>query len=150
MKALVQRVLRGRVSVDQEIIAEIGPGLVILLGVGERDTEDEASWLATKCANLRIFRDDDGKMNRSLLEAGGRAIVVSQFTLYGDVRKGRRPSFIHAAQPEQAEPLVESFVQLLEDEGVPTQTGSFGAEMLVEIDNDGPVTLLIEREPADI
>jgi D-tyrosyl-tRNA(Tyr) deacylase len=146
MKALVQRVRQGKVSIDGEAVAEIGPGMVILLGVGEQDAEAEARWLATKCANLRIFQDDEGKMNRSVLEAGGEAIVVSQFTLYGDVSKGRRPSFIHAAQPEQAEPLVERFAQLLEAEGVPTQSGSFGAEMLVEIDNDGPVTLLIERD----
>lgn len=147
MKALVQRVRRGRVSVDQQAMAEIDSGMLILLGVGEQDTEAEARWLAAKCANLRIFRDAEGKMNRSLLEAGGQAIVVSQFTLYGDVRKGRRPSFIHAAQPEHAEPLVRRFAELLEAEGVPTQTGSFGAEMLVEIENDGPVTLLLERDP---
>jgi D-tyrosyl-tRNA(Tyr) deacylase len=122
--------------------------MVILLGVGDQDSEDEASWLAGKCANLRIFEDDDGKMNRSLLDSGGKALVVSQFTLYGDVSKGRRPSFVHAAQPEIAEPLVEKFSEYMRLEGVETRTGSFGAMMLVEIENDGPVTLMIERNPA--
>ncbi|MFQ5944321.1 MAG: D-aminoacyl-tRNA deacylase [Anaerolineales bacterium] len=145
MKALVQRVRRGSVSVAGETLAAIGPGLVVLLGVGDQDSDEEASWLATKCANLRIFEDDDGKMNRSLLDSGGGALVVSQFTLYGDVSKGRRPSFVHAAHPDVAEPLVEKFAEHLRREGVETQTGSFGADMLVEIDNDGPVTLMIER-----
>jgi D-tyrosyl-tRNA(Tyr) deacylase len=128
-------------------VAEIGAGLIILLGVGEGDGEQEAQWVANKCANLRIFGDERGKMNRSVLDTGGEAIVVSQFTLYGDVSKGRRPSFIHAAQPEQAEPLVRSFAGVLNDLGVPTQLGVFGAHMLVEIDNDGPVTIIVEREP---
>jgi D-tyrosyl-tRNA(Tyr) deacylase len=119
--------------------------MVILLGVGDQDSEDEARWLAGKCANLRVFVDGDGKMNRSLLESGGEALVVSQFTLYGDVSKGRRPSFIHAAAPEIAAPLVESFVRYLRGEGIETSTGAFGADMLVEIENDGPVTLMIER-----
>ncbi len=146
MKALVQRVRRGRVSVDGEALAEIGPGMVILLGVGDQDSEDEARWLAGKCANLRIFEDDDGKMNHSLLDSGGKALVISQFTLYGDVSKGRRPSFVHAAAPEIAEPLVEKFTDHLREQGVESQTGSFGADMLVEIENDGPVTLMIERK----
>lgn len=147
MRALVQRVRRGSVSVAGETLAEIGAGMVILLGVGDQDSEDEASWLAAKCVNLRIFEDDQGKMNRSLLEAGGEALVISQFTLYGDVRKGRRPSFVHAADPEIAEPLVETFAEHMRRDGVSTQTGSFGAVMLVEIENDGPVTLMIDREP---
>lgn len=146
MRALVQRVRRGQVSVGGKPLAEIGPGLVILLGVGDGDSKEEARWLAGKCANLRIFEDDAGKMNRSLLDSGGKALVVSQFTLYGDVSKGRRPSFVHAADPEIAEPLVESFAQFLQAEGVETRTGAFGADMLVEIENDGPVTLMIERE----
>ncbi|MFQ5922279.1 MAG: D-aminoacyl-tRNA deacylase [Anaerolineales bacterium] len=145
MRALVQRVRRGRVSVDGGTLAEIGPGMVILLGVGDQDSEDEALWLAGKCANLRIFEDDEGKMNRSLLDSGGKALVVSQFTLYGDVSKGRRPSFVHAAAPEIAEPLVEEFAGYLRGEGIETRTGAFGADMLVEIENDGPVTLMIER-----
>ncbi len=147
MRALVQRVRKGSVSVDGTTLAHIGKGLIILLGVGEGDTETEARWLANKCAHLRVFADEQDKMNRSLLETQGEAIVVSQFTLYGDVQKGRRPSFVHAAPPELAEPLVERFAALLRQEGVPTQTGSFGAMMLVEIENDGPVTLMLEREP---
>jgi len=147
MRALVQRVRKGSVRVDGETLAQIGQGLVILLGVGEGDSEAEARWLASKCAHLRVFADEQGKMNRSLLETQGEAIVVSQFTLYGDVQKGRRPSFVHAAPPELAEPLVERFAAILQEEGVPTQTGSFGAMMLVEIENDGPVTLMLEREP---
>ena len=134
-------------SVDGQTLAQIGRGLVILLGVGQGDSDAEARWLAGKCAHLRVFADEQGKMNRSLLETQGEAIVVSQFTLYGDVRKGRRPSFVHAAAPELAEPLVERFVSMLREEGVPTQTGSFGAMMLVEIENDGPVTLMLEKEP---
>ncbi len=145
MRALLQRVSRGRVSVAGTTLAEIGAGLVILLGVGPLDGEEQARYLAEKIANLRIFEDEQGKMNRSLLEAGGQALVVSQFTLYADTRKGRRPSFIDAAPPEIARPLVERFAALLRDLGVPTQTGEFGAHMLVEIDNDGPVTILLER-----
>jgi D-tyrosyl-tRNA(Tyr) deacylase len=145
MRALLQRVRRGRVSVAGTTLAEIGAGLVILLGVAPQDGDEQARYLAEKIANLRIFEDEEGKMNRSLLEAGGQALVVSQFTLYADTRKGRRPSFIDAAPPEIARPLVERFAALLRDLGVPTQTGEFGAHMLVEIDNDGPVTLLLER-----
>ncbi len=145
MRAVLQRVKHSRVSVDGTTIAEIGVGLVILLGVGPQDGEEQARYLAEKIANLRIFEDDEGKMNRSLLEAGGGAILVSQFTLYADVRKGRRPSFTDAALPEIARPLVERFAALLKELGVPTQTGDFGAHMLVEIDNDGPVTILLER-----
>ena len=145
MRALLQRVNRGRVSVAGTTLAEIGAGLVILLGVGPHDGEEQARYLAEKIANLRIFEDDEGKMNRSLLEAGGQAILVSQFTLYADTRKGRRPSFTDAAPPEIARPLVERFAAMLRDLGVPTQTGEFGFHMLVEIDNDGPVTILLER-----
>jgi D-tyrosyl-tRNA(Tyr) deacylase len=146
MRAVVQRVRRGRVSVAGRQLAEIGPGLVILLGVGPADGEAQASYLAEKIANLRIFEDEQGKINRSLLEVGGAAIVVSQFTLYADTRKGRRPSFTEAALPEVARPLVERFAELLRAQGIPTQTGEFGAHMLVEIDNDGPVTIWMERE----
>jgi D-tyrosyl-tRNA(Tyr) deacylase len=132
--------------VDGQTIAEIGPGVVILVGVGPRDGEEQARYLAEKIANLRIFEDDQGKINRSLLEAGGSALVVSQFTLYADTRKGRRPSFTDAALPEIARPLVEKFASLLRSQGVPAQTGQFGAHMLVEIANDGPVTIWLERE----
>ncbi len=146
MRLVVQRVRRGRVSVDGRAVAEIGRGVVVLVGVGRADGEAEARWLAEKCAGLRIFEDDQGKTNLSLLDVGGEALVVSQFTLYADTRKGRRPSFIDAALPEQAEPLVRLFAQTLAAQGVPTQTGEFGAHMLVEIDNDGPLTILLERE----
>ncbi len=145
MRAVLQRVRRGRVSVENETIAEINQGLVILLGIGQEDTANEARWLAEKCASLRIFEDDDGKTNLSIQDIGGEAIVVSQFTLYADTRKGRRPSFIHAAAPDVAEPLVDKFAAHLHAQGVPTQTGVFGAHMLVEIENDGPVTILLER-----
>ena len=150
MRLIIQRVRRGRVSVDEKPVAEIGPGVVILLGVGQADAdsagaEERLRYLAEKVANLRIFEDEQARMNRSLLETGGAAIVVSQFTLFADTRKGRRPSFTDAASPDLARPLVDRFVQLLADQGVPTQTGEFGAHMLVEIDNDGPVTIWIER-----
>jgi D-tyrosyl-tRNA(Tyr) deacylase len=131
--------------VGGKTIAECGPGIVILLGVAHEDSEEQARWLVEKIATLRIFEDEGGKLNRSLLETGGSAIVVSQFTLYADTRKGRRPSFTDAALPEQARPLVERFAELLRQQGIPTQTGEFGAHMLVEIANDGPVTILLER-----
>jgi D-tyrosyl-tRNA(Tyr) deacylase len=148
MKAVLQRVRRGRVSVDDRTVAEIDRGLVILLGVGHGDTESEALWLAEKCAVLRVFEDTEGKTNLSILDVEGEAIVVSQFTLHADTRKGRRPSFIKAADPKVAEPLVTHFAEHLAAQGVPTQLGVFGAHMLVEIENDGPVTILLEREPA--
>ena len=145
MRSVVQRVRHGRVSIDGRTIAEIGQGLVILIGVGPGDGEGQARYLAEKIANLRIFEDENGKINRSVLEVGGGAIVVSQFTLYADTRKGRRPSFTDAALPEEASMLIERFSQILREQGVPTQTGQFGAHMLVEIANDGPVTIWIER-----
>lgn len=146
MRVVLQRVSHGRVSVDGKTIAEIGLGMVILVGVAPQDGEEQARYLAEKIANLRIFEDDQGKINRSLLEVGGAAIVVSQFTLYADTRKGRRPSFTDAALPEVARPLVERFADLLRAQGVPVQTGEFGAHMLVEIANDGPVTIWMERK----
>lgn len=145
MRALLQRVKYGKVSVDGKSIAEIEHGLVILLGVGHGDGEAQAAFLTEKIAGLRIFDDVAGKMNLSLLETGGAAIVVSQFTLYGDSRKGRRPSFTEAALPDTARPLVERFAQLLRERGVPTQQGEFGAHMQVEIHNDGPVTIWLEK-----
>lgn len=144
MRLVLQRVRSGRVLVDGYAIAEIGKGLVILLGIGPGDGEEQACLLAEKIANLRIFDDEQGKMNRSLLEVGGQAIVVSQFTLYANTRKGRRPSFTEAALPDVAHPLVERFAEMLGELGVPTQTGEFGAHMLVEIANDGPVTFWLE------
>jgi len=145
MRALVQRVRSGAVSVDGEELARIGRGVIVLLGVGRGDNDEQASYLAEKIANLRIFDDEAGKMNLSLLDIGGRAIVVSQFTLYANTEKGRRPAFANAAHPEVAEPLVARFAALLEAKGVPTQTGRFGAHMLVEINNDGPVTIWLEK-----
>ena len=145
MRALLQRVSHGRVSVEGKTIAEIGHGLVILLGIGEGDGDAQVRYLAEKIAQLRVFEDEQGKTNLSVLDVGGEAIVVSQFTLYADTRKGRRPSFAHAARPEIAAPLVEQFAEILAAQGVPTQSGKFGANMLVEIDNDGPVTIWMER-----
>lgn len=145
MRALLQRVSSGKVTVDDQIIAQIGGGLVILLGIGQDDREEQAVYLSEKIANLRIFEDEQGKTNLSILDVGGEAIVVSQFTLYADTRKGRRPSFVYAGAPNMAEPLVERFAELLRGHGVPTQTGQFGSHMLVEIENDGPVTIWLER-----
>jgi D-tyrosyl-tRNA(Tyr) deacylase len=144
MRLVLQRVKSGRVSVAGHAIAEIGTGFVILLGIGPGDGEAQARFLSEKIANLRVFADEQGKMNRSLLDVGGQALVVSQFTLYADMRKGRRPSFIDAALPDVARPLVERFATMLCELGVPTQTGEFGAHMLVEITNDGPVTIWME------
>ena len=146
MRALVQRVSKASVSVDGEIVGQIGRGVVVLVGVTHGDTQEQAEWLARKVAGLRIFEDSEGKMNAGLLDADGAALVVSQFTLYADARKGRRPSFTDAAPPEVAEPLVEHFAQTLQDQGVPVETGVFQAYMLVEIHNDGPVTILLERD----
>ena len=146
MRILLQRVRGGRVSVQGTLLAEIGKGLVVLVGVGPEDSQEEVRWLAKKCATLRIFEDSNGLTNLSLQDVQGEALVVSQFTLYADVRKGRRPSFIHAAKPEIAEPLVKLFAEALETHGVPTRIGEFGAHMLVEINNDGPMTIILERE----
>lgn len=145
MRLVLQRVRRGQVSVDGRPVAAIERGLVILVGVGHGDSEEQAEALAEKVATLRIFEDAQGKTNLSLQDVGGQALVVSQFTLYADTRKGRRPSFIDAALPEAAEPLVRRFAEGLAARGVPTQTGVFGAHMLVEIENDGPVTIVLER-----
>ena len=144
MRLVLQRVTSGKVSVNRSTLAEIGPGIVILLGIAPGDGEEQARFLAEKTANLRIFEDGQGKMNLSLVDIKGTALVVSQFTLYADTRKGRRPSFTEAALPDQARPLVQRFVELLRAQGVPTQTGEFGAHMLVEIANDGPVTIFLE------
>jgi D-tyrosyl-tRNA(Tyr) deacylase len=145
MRALLQRVSSAAVTVDSDRIASIERGVVVLLGVGQADTEAEAHYLVEKIANLRVFEDTEGKMNLSLLDVRGAAIVVSQFTLYADTAKARRPSFVDAAAPQQAQPLVDRFVELLRGFGVPTQTGRFGAHMHVEIHNDGPVTIWLEK-----
>jgi D-tyrosyl-tRNA(Tyr) deacylase len=145
MRALLQRVSGASVKVDDRVISRIGKGLVILLGIGHGDGEEQAAFLAEKIANLRVFEDEQGKTNLSILDVKGEAIVVSQFTLYADTRKGRRPSFIDAALPDVAAPLVDRFVEKLRGHGVPTQTGKFGAHMEVEIHNDGPVTIWLEK-----
>jgi D-aminoacyl-tRNA deacylase len=144
VRILIQRVSHGKVSVAGQAVAEIGSGMVVLVGVGPQDGEDQTRYLAEKAANLRIFEDDQGKINLSLLDVHGEALVVSQFTLYADARKGRRPSFTAAAAPDLARPLVEKFAALLAEQGVATQMGVFGAHMLVEIANDGPVTIWLE------
>ena len=145
MRALLQRVISGKVTVDRRIIAEIGRGLVILLGIGQGDTEEQARDLAEKTAALRIFENSQGRFDLSLIDVKGAAIIVSQFTLYADAEKGRRPSFSEAARPEIAAPLVDKFAETLRAQNIPTQTGIFGAHMLVEIHNDGPVTILLEK-----
>jgi len=145
MRAVVQRVTRASVTVDGEVTGAIDKGVVVLLGVTHGDTEAQAEWLARKIAGLRIFEDAAGKLNAGLLDAEGAALVVSQFTLYANARKGRRPSFTNAAPPEVAEPLVEHFVETLRAHGLQVETGIFGAHMMVEIHNDGPVTILLER-----
>jgi D-aminoacyl-tRNA deacylase len=145
MRALLQRVSKASVTVNGQTISAIGHGLLILLGVGHGDGEEQVKFLAEKIATLRVFEDEQGKTNLSILDVKGEAIVVSQFTLYADTRKGRRPSFIDAALPDVAEPLVNRFVEVLRGHGVPTQTGKFGADMDVEIHNDGPVTIWLEK-----
>lgn len=150
MVALVQRVAEARVTVEGRVTGAIGRGLLVLLGVHQADTGAEAAWLARKVAHLRVFPDAEGRMNRSLRDTGGEALVVSQFTLYGDTRKGHRPSFAASAPPERAEPLYEAFVRELAAQlGRPVPTGAFGAMMQVHLVNDGPVTLWVERRPND-
>jgi D-tyrosyl-tRNA(Tyr) deacylase len=146
MRALIQRVSSASVTIAGEMVGKIGPGLVILLGVTHDDDERDVAYLADKCVNLRIFRDEQDKMNRSLLDVLGEALIISQFTLYGDTRKGRRPSFVDAALPEHAVPLYEKFIKAVEDQGVKVATGRFGADMLVDIQNHGPVTLMVESK----
>ncbi len=146
MRLVIQRVTHASVTVDDQIVGRCGVGFCILAGVKNGDTPAEAKWLANKVANLRVFEDEAGKMNLSLLDVKGEALVVSQFTLYANAQRGRRPDFIDAARPEQAEPLIDYFVEQLRAEGVPVQTGVFRATMQVEIHNDGPVTILLERE----
>lgn len=144
MRAVVQRVTRAQVTVADEVVGQIGHGLLVLLGIRASDGERERRWLADKLVGLRIFRDPDDKMNLALTDVGGSMLVVSQFTLYGDCQKGRRPSFIDAAPPEIAEPLYDAFVREVQSRGVVTATGQFGAMMDVELVNDGPVTLIID------
>lgn len=144
MRAVIQRVKRASVTIDGKETASIGQGFLVLLGVHETDTEQEAAYVAKKCCGLRIFEDEDGKMNRSVQDVGGEFLVVSNFTLYGDCKKGNRPSFTSAARPETAIPLYEQFVSCVREDGIPCQTGVFGADMQVELLNDGPVTVMVE------
>jgi len=144
MRAVIQRVIKSQVVIDETIKAAIGHGLVILLGIEKGDNQEKADYLAKKITNMRIFGDEEGKMNLSLIDINGKAIVVSQFTLMADTRKGNRPSFIHAAPPDVASPLVDYFIQRMKAYGVEIQSGEFAAHMLVEIHNDGPVTILME------
>ncbi len=146
MRAVVQRVKKSRVTVEGNVTGEINKGLMILLGVGQEDSDKDIEYLVEKTMHLRVFEDNDGKMNLSVLEVGGELLVVSQFTLYGDCRKGRRPSYDKAARPEIAKELYEKFVEKCRSYGVNTQTGIFQAEMLVDISNDGPVTLLLDSK----
>jgi D-tyrosyl-tRNA(Tyr) deacylase len=146
MRAVVQRVSEASVQVDGKTVGAIGRGFVVLIAVKKGDTEEHARWMAHKIANLRVFPDAAGKFNLSLLDVKGEALVVSQFTLYGDIRRGFRPSFTEAAPPEEAEPVIEKFIQALREEGVPVQSGIFGAMMLVKIFNDGPVTIILDKE----
>lgn len=147
MRVLLQRVTEARVRVAGEVVGEIGQGFVALVGIGHGDGEEQARWLARKVAGLRVFEDADGKFNLSLHDVGGSVLVVSQFTLYADASRGRRPSFVDAAAPEVAEPLVERFAEILRtDYRLPVENGIFGAMMQVEIHNDGPVTIMLERD----
>jgi D-aminoacyl-tRNA deacylase len=148
VRAVIYRVAWARVLVEREVVGEIGPGLLVLVGAAHDDGPAEAAWLADKVAGLRVFEDAEGKMNRSLTEAGGAALVVSQFTLYGDARRGRRPSFLTAARPEHAAPLVAAVAERLAAAGVKTATGRFRAEMTVESAGDGPVTILLDSARA--
>ncbi|MBI2887039.1 MAG: D-tyrosyl-tRNA(Tyr) deacylase [Chloroflexi bacterium] len=147
MKALLQRVQRAQVTVEGATVGAIGPGLLVLLGVAQGDTQADATVLAEKTAQLRIFPDGAGRFNRSVLDAGGAVLVVSQFTLLADTRRGRRPSFTGAAPPEAAQPLVEAFCAALRAAGLHVASGRFGAHMLVSLENDGPVTLMLESKP---
>lgn len=146
MRAVVQRVREARVSIKGHIVGEIKRGLLVLLGVGKEDQEEDADYLAAKIPQLRVFEDDEGRFNLSLLDIGGEILVVSQFTLFGDCRKGRRPSFTDAAEPQRAEKLYQRFVANLKKNDIPIATGEFQARMAVELVNDGPVTLLLDSK----
>ena len=144
MRVVIQRVKSASVTVEGKVVSEIGKGLLVFLGVAQEDTPADVDYMASKIANLRIFEDDEGRMNLSILDIGGEALVVSQFTLYGDCRKGRRPSFIHAARPEKADPLYQAFMDEISWLGVPVKAGIFQAMMDVELINDGPVTMMLD------
>lgn len=146
MRLVIQRVAKASVTINDKTVGRIGKGLVILVGIQNGDTEADAKYLAQKCVNLRIFQDNADKMNLSALDIGGELLAISQFTLYADCKKGRRPSFVQAAAPEQSQPLYFKFVQLLKETGLKVAEGEFGAMMLVEIYNDGPVTIFLDSE----
>jgi len=146
MRAVVQRVKKSKVTVEDKIVGEINQGLMVLLGVGQEDSDSDVLYLTEKLVNLRIFEDSEGKMNKSLLDIGGELLVVSQFTLYGDCRKGRRPGFDSAAKPDVAKELYNNFVNKCSEYGINTETGIFQADMLVDISNDGPVTILLDSK----
>jgi len=146
VRAVVQRVSEASVTVESDVVGRIGTGLLVLLGVGVDDSGEDAKAMAEKIIGLRIFNDEEGKFNRSLLDAGGEVLLISQFTLHGDARKGRRPSFVHSARPEQAVPLYESVIEALRNRGVHVAAGEFGAHMDVALVNDGPVTILIDTK----
>ena len=148
MRAVVQKVSSSKVTVDEEVIGQINHGLLVLLGVTHDDTSKDVDYMVDKVTNLRIFEDEDEKMNLSLKDVGGEILAVSQFTLYGDARRGRRPSFSDAARPDVANPLYEEFVEKLRAQGITVGTGEFGAHMMVELTNDGPVTILLESKKA--
>ena len=148
MRAVLQRVRHGSVTIDGQVVAQIGRGMVILLGIGQGDTEADAAWLADKIAFMRLFEDEAGKTNLSALDVQGEVIVVSQFTLYADTSRGRRPGFSYAAKPDLAEPLVRRVIELLKGHGLAVQNGVFGTDMLVEIHNDGPLTILLDSPKA--
>lgn len=146
MRAVIQRVKKGSVTVKEQTVGSIDKGLVVLLGISEQDQTEDIAYMVDKTINLRIFEDSEGKMNLSLLEVGGELLVISQFTLYGDCRKGRRPSFSNAAKPEKAQELYENYVDMCRRQNIHTETGIFQADMQVHIENDGPVTLIIDSE----
>ncbi|MDI9495824.1 MAG: D-aminoacyl-tRNA deacylase [Bacillota bacterium] len=146
MRAVVQRVSRARVKVEEKIIGKIDRGILLLLGVEESDEEKDLEYMCDKIPNLRIFEDEEGKMNKSLLDVGGSLLVISQFTLLGDARKGRRPSFTQAARPEKAIPMYERFIDSMKEKNITTEAGEFGAHMEVELINDGPVTILLDSK----
>ena len=148
MRAVVQRVTCSSVTVGGETVGAIGPGLMVLIGVSDRDTEKDLKYIADKVPNLRVFDDENGVMNRSVLDAGGSILAVSQFTLYGDARGGRRPSYIRAAKPEAANEMYEKLVRIWRDQGIHVETGRFRTEMMVSLVNDGPVTILLDSEKA--
>ena len=149
MRAIIQRVTKGSVTVNNEIVGKVGKGFVVFLGVGQEDDEKDAQYISKKIANMRIFEDEEGKMNLSLKQVDGGVLAISQFTLYGDTRKGNRPSFVEAAPLDQANRLYEYCIDLIREEGIQTESGIFQADMLVEIHNDGPVTIFIDSKKGD-